>query len=119
MTGVAVGDLTWIGVNSDDAHVLIRAGQKENLTTLATMSAAGGPLHHRFLACGKIEIAKSSQIGNLTAHGIVHSVSGWMKQDTFERYSELLHYRDSDESELHLPLGYHNAHPTQKMKAQQ
>jgi hypothetical protein len=48
--------LTLTGVNSDHPRVLIRGGEKKNLTALATVAPVGGRLPPLFLARGKTEI---------------------------------------------------------------
>jgi transposase-like protein len=110
------GILTWTERDSDHPHVLIRGDEKENLTALATVTAAGERLPLFFLARGKTERVERSQIGDVAPHWVAHSVSGWMTEDTFEQYLGLLRHHYADGSELHLLLDSYSAHRTQNIK---
>jgi hypothetical protein len=94
--------LTWSEINSDHPHFLIRGDGKENLTSLATITASRKN--------GEIE---RSQIGDVTPHWVSHSTSGWMMEEVFEQYLGLLRHYYLDGSELYLMLDSNSAHRTE------
>jgi hypothetical protein len=104
--------LPWMGGNSDYPPVLIQGGEKENLTALATVTAASGHLPLFFLTRGKTERAERSQIGKLIQDWVSHSPSGWMMEEAFEQYLGLLRHRYPDGSEPYLLPGCCSAHWT-------
>jgi hypothetical protein len=69
---MARGILTWTERNSDHPYVLFRGDEKENLTALPTVTAAGRRLPLFFLARGKTERVERSQIGDVAPHWVAH-----------------------------------------------
>lgn len=110
------GILVWSETGIDNGGTMAKMSDKEQLTVLATVSAANTKLPLFFLAKGKTELVDNTQIGDVCYHWRSHTESGWMNDEAFAEY--LMHIREhfADEKTIHLILDVYKAHLTDDVR---
>jgi hypothetical protein len=100
--------------------VRLNASEKDSITVLASVTAAGEKLPLFAIAKGKTKRAEQSQLGSDGATITDHSPSGWSTAETFEHYLEWLakHYerRIAQGLALHLLLDCYPVHRTEPVR---
>jgi hypothetical protein len=109
------GILTWHNTGETDVQVHIQGSEKDNITVLASVTAASTKLPLLFIAEGKTAAVHATQIGEIGYHWVDHSESGWQIEDTFETY--LVHLREyMGVGPIHLVLDCYTAHNTGRIR---
>ena len=109
------GLLTWATKGSTDITISINGSDKDNITALCAITAAGTKLPMMLIAAGKTEAVEQSQLGDIYPHWKAHSESGWTTEETFVEY--LLHISEFYQNEeVHLILDVYAAHRTERVK---
>ena len=109
------GLLTWAEKGSSNVSVTIGGSDKENITALCAITAAGTKLPMMLIASGKTKHVEESQLGDVGPHWTSHSASGWTTEDVFIEY--LYHISEYfNEEEVHLLLDVYSAHRTDTVK---
>ena len=109
------GLLTWAIKGSSDISVNINGNDKDNITALCSITAAGTKLPMMLIASGKTERVEDSQLGDVYPHWRCHSETGWTTEETFIEY--LLHISEFfNNEEVHLILDVYAAHRTERVK---
>ena len=109
------GLLTWATKGSTDISSTIGGSDKENITALCSITAAGTKLPMMLIAAGKTTLVEASQLGDVYPHWKTHSESGWTTEETFVEY--LLHIAEYfNNEEVHLILDVYAAHRTELVK---
>jgi hypothetical protein len=90
------GLLTWAPVGADGVTVNINANDKECVTVLASITAAGNKLPLLAIAQGKTTKVEETQLGSDETMVCAHSKSGWTTIKTFRQYLDWLamYYED-------------------------
>ena len=109
------GLLTWAEKGSSNIALSIGGSDKENITALCAITAAGTKLPMMLIAAGRTDYVESSQLGDVHPHWTSHSESGWTTEETFIQYLELLSNHFNHEP-IHLILDLYAAHRTDAVK---
>jgi hypothetical protein len=96
-------------------QVQINGDEKDCVTVLASVTAAGDKLPLAFLAAGKSSRVDKSQIGVVEGHWRDHSESSWQRSETFQTYLSNLR-AVMGEGSIHLMLDSYSAHRTSAVK---
>jgi hypothetical protein len=105
------GILTWAELGSQTVHASIKGDEKDSITVVACVTAAGQKLPLGFIASGKTTRLEESQIGPVEGHWRMHSGSEWQTSQTFQ--ADLTGLRDvMGERPIHLLLDSYSAHKT-------
>ena len=85
-------------MGSESITIAINDNEKQMITAMATVSAAGTKLPLFLIAKGKTSRAEQNQLGPISHHMSFHSENGWMCQEAFNSYLKFLRqqYNDSD-----------------------
>ena len=109
------GLLTWATKGDSNISLSISGSEKENVTALCSITAAGTKLPMMLIAAGKTAAVEQSQLGDIYPHWKTHSESGWTTEETFIEY--LLHIAEFfQHEEVHLILDVYTAHRTELVK---
>jgi hypothetical protein len=109
------GILTWARAGSESVQAKINGDEKDCLTVLASVTAAGDKIPLSFFASGKTTRVEESQIGAVPGHWRDHSESGWQTSETFQTYLGKLR-TFMGEGPIHLLLDSYAAHRTNAVK---
>lgn len=110
------GILTWSEKGRDHNSRLSLMNDKDQVTVLATITAARTKLPLLFIAEGKTERVEASQIGDVAYHWITHTQNGWMTDESFTFYLMKLREFFNDDDPIHLILDLYKAHLTDNVK---
>jgi hypothetical protein len=117
---IPTGLLTWAPVGADSVSVELEANEKDCVTVLASVTAAGKKLDLFAVAQGKTKQVEVSQLGNDASVIKDHSESGWSTIVTFHHYLAWLAKQYETEIKaghtLHLILDLFAAHRAEKIK---
>ena len=109
------GVLTWSDTGAEGVSVKMTGNEKENLTVLATVNAAGEKFPLLFVAKGTTHRVEDSQLGDVGPHWKCHTDSGWMQTETFVYY--LMCLRELfDDHKVYLLLDQHASHRAEECK---
>ena len=107
------GAVTWAEKGSDGVNILTQDDDKQAITAMATISAAGDKLPLFLIAKGLTERCERSQLGEVHGHHAAHAPGGWMTGPLFLSYLRFLRSQFSDGKTLHLVVDAYAAHRTQ------
>lgn len=110
------GLLTWAQKGAKNVSFQIDGNDKDNLTVLCAITAAGTKLPMMIIAAGKTARVEESQLGDIFPHWPTHSESGWTTEDVFIQYLQNISNHFNGE-EVHLLLDVYKAHRTDNVKA--
>jgi hypothetical protein len=114
------GLVTWAPVGTDSVSVEVDANEKDCVTVLASITAAGKKLDLFAVAQGKTKQVEVSQLGTDQTVITDHSESGWSTISTFHHYLSWLAKQYETEIKsghtLHLILDLFAAHRAEKIK---
>lgn len=117
------GIMTWRAKGDDAIQVRIDGNEKQGLTVLASITAAGTKLPLLLLAKGKTERCERTQIPeDIGEHYRFHSPSGWSTRDVMLKYLEVLRAQfpadnQGVEPRIHLILDMYAAHRMEDIRA--
>jgi hypothetical protein len=114
------GLLTWAPVGADGVTVNINANDKECVTVLASITAAGNKLPLFAIAQGKTQKVERTQLGSDETLVCAHSKSGWTRIATFLQYLDWLakYYEDEIAAgfSIQLILDLYPVHRSKEVK---
>lgn len=109
------GLLTWATKGASNISIAMGGNDKDNITALCSVTAAGTKLPMMLIAAGKTTAVELTQLGDIYPHWKSHSESGWTTEETFVEY--LLHIAELyANEEVHLILDVYTAHRTELVK---
>lgn len=109
------GLLTWATKGESNISISISGSDKDNITALCAITAAGTKLPMMLIAAGKTDYVESSQLGDIGHHWSCHSESGWSTEETFVQYIQHIGEYFNNQ-EVHLLLDVYTAHRTDTVK---
>ncbi|KAH0795009.1 DDE superfamily endonuclease containing protein [Histomonas meleagridis] len=110
------GMVTWAEKGSDSISINLEASPKTSMTVLASIRADGSKIPLFFIAKGKTNRCKESQIGDVSYHMSTYTENGWTTEETFSRYLRFLRTHFNDEEEIHLLLDSYKVHRCQQIQ---
>ena len=111
--------LVWQNKGEDhNVCYMNKANPKDCLTVMAGISASGTKIPLMFVATGTTERCENGQLGDVHPHWHVHSESGWVTEEVFLQYLQLLreHFGGVDGKKLYLILDVYPSHRTDDVK---
>ena len=87
--------LVWQNKGEDhNVCYMNKANHKECITVMAGITASGTKIPLLFVATGRTEKCENSQLGDVGPHWKIHSESGWVTEEVFLQYLQMLrnHY---------------------------
>ena len=111
---VVPGDLrTWGEKGADSVQIHPNGGEKDGVTVVAAITAAGTKLPLQIIATGKTSLSEK-QLGDVAHHITAHSRKGWTVGVTFREFLMHIRERSGHDRRLWIVLDCFAAHREQE-----
>lgn len=110
------GCTTWAIRGCDSVLVQVCDDEKQTITVMASITAAGTKLPMMMIAKGTTHRCEETQLGDIYPHFAYHTESGWMNADAFLTYLKFLRQQFIDDQKVYLVLDTYGSHRTQSAR---